>query len=259
MRPISGLLFTLTLTAAAATPARADVTITQTSSTKIMRMDVSGESVMRIKGHKMRTDMTTKDGTTSSIFDLDAQKMTNIDHKKKEVTVIDMAETRQALSGISDADVKADLKPTGATKTVAGLSCTVYDSNIGVNAKVADQPITVVLAGPVCLSKDAPGKADFAAFFATAAEKGLFFQDPRAVKAQPGQAKGMVSLYKMMGDAGIPMTTDVTIKFEGSGPMAAIMAKMGGGTMSGETTKVETGALADDVFQAPAGYTIKTK
>jgi hypothetical protein len=262
MRPIHGLLFAFSLSAVTAvtTPAWADVTITQTTSVKIMRADISGDSVTRIKGHKMRTDLTTKSGDqTSTIFDLDAQKMISIDHKKKEASVIDMAEAREAMSKVADTDVKADLKATGATKQVAGHTCAVYDSNVNVAAKIADQPMNVVVAGPVCLSKDAPGRADFAAFYLAAAEKGLFFQDPRQVKAQPGQAKGMVSLYKAMGEAGIPLSTDVNIKFEGSGPMAAIMGKMGGGAMQGETTKIETGALADDIFQAPAGYTVKTK
>lgn len=260
MRPIPGLLFVLTLTAAVSTPAWADVTVTQTTSTKIMRMDISGESVTRIKGHKMRTDLTLKSGEQqTTIFDLDAQKMISIDHKKKEASVLDMTEAREAMAKVADTDVQSDLKSTGVTKQVAGLSCTVYDSNINVAAKIADQPMNVVLAGPVCLSKDAPGKADFSAFYAAAAEKGLFFQDPRSVKAQPGQAKGTVALYKAMGEAGIPLSTDVTIKFEGSGPMAAIMGKMGGGTIQSEATKVETGALADDIFQPPAGYAVKSK
>ncbi len=142
---------------------------------------------------------------------------------------------------------------------MAGATCAVYDSNVSVKFAMmqGQPPVTIVMAGPVCLSKDAPGHADFTGFYNYAAQKGFIFTDPAAAKAQPGMAKGMAQMLKTWADAGIPLNSDVAISFQGEGPMAQMMNKMAGGKMTTDTTKIETGALSADLFAVPAGY--KTK
>src|SRR6266542_2408812 len=146
-----------------ATPAWADVTLTQNTSTKLFGPDAKGTSVTRIKGHKMRIDsMKTGGDETSMIFDVDAGKMIMLNNTKKEATVRDASEMGAALSKVPDADMKASLEPTSATKTVAGSTCTVYDSNVSVSFSMVEKqpPITMVMNGPVCLSKSVAGAAD---------------------------------------------------------------------------------------------------
>jgi hypothetical protein len=108
----------------------------------------------------------------------------------------------------------------------------------------------------VCLAKNGPGQADVTAFYKAAADKGLFFGDPRAAKAQPGQAKGMTALYREMAALGVPLAHEMTIKFDGSGPMASMMGKMGGSTMSNEVLSVSTDPIPDSTFEIPAGYKV---
>jgi hypothetical protein len=251
--------FTAALLAAAA-PAWADVTLTQTTSGKMFGPDASGTSVTRIKGHKMRID-TTRAGAddTSMIFDVDGGKMIIVNNTKKEATIRNMADVGAALTKISDADMQAKLDPTSATKQVAGASCTVYDSNVSVKFSMVEKqpPIEMVMTGPVCLSKTAPGHADFSQFYANAAEKGFIFTDPQVAKAQPGMAKGMAKMMKTWADAGLPLSSDVAMSFKGEGMFAQMMNKMGSGKMVSETTKIDTGTLSDDLFAVPAGY--KTK
>ena len=117
--------------------------------------------------------------------------------------------------------------------------------------------MTVNISGPAFLSTAAPGAKDYAAFYTAAAEKGFFFGDPRAAKAQPGNAKGMMALYKTMAEKGVPLESKQIIKLSGDGPMAGLFARMGGGEINSTVTSVSADPLADDLFTVPAGY--KTK
>lgn len=255
MRLIPGLLFAFLATTA---PAWADITLTQKMTSKF----VSGDTVTRIKGHKMRTDMTTPKGEQmTTIFDVDAGKMISLDAKKKEADVFDMSAGREAMAKIGAEGVKSSLTPTSETRQVAGHACTVHTASVSIAMELGKDmpPMTMTMTGPVCISKTAPGKADFAAFYLTAAEKGFFFQDARSVKAQPAQAKGMVSLYKSIVDAGVPLTMDMAIKFEGGGPMGAMMSKMGGMQITTETTQISESLVADDQFVTPAGFKVNEK
>jgi hypothetical protein len=95
------------------------------------------------------------------------------------------------------------------------------------------------------------------AFQKSAADKG-FFSDPRAAAAQPGQARAMGEMYRQLAaTGGIPYEMEMNVKMSGEGPMAAAFEKMGNITIVTTVTSVETGALAADMFAAPAGYTMK--
>ena len=120
--------------------------------------------------------------------------------------------------------------------------------------------MTVTLAGPMWVVKGAPGTDDFIRFYKGAVEKGWIFSDPRAAKGSPGQAKAMAEMYKQLAaTGGMPYETDMTIKMSGDGPMAAMMAKIGGVSMTSTVQSVETGSLADELFAPPAGYKLNQK
>ena len=85
--------------------------------------------------------------------------------------------------------------------------------------------------------------ADWANFYRQAATKGFIFGDPRAVKGSPGQAQAMVEMYRKMAEiGGIAYETETSVKLDGSGPMAGLMAKMGGVTTTTTVTDVNAGA-----------------
>lgn len=242
-----------------AVPSWADVTVTETTGGKMFgAADLSGTKVTRIKGHKMRQDNTRASGgdSTSMIFDLDSGKMIILNNTKKEAMVRSTAEFGEAMSKISEADLKADMTPTGATKTVAGQSCNVFDANISVSFTMVEKqpPMTMTMKGPVCLSKTSPGQADFKEFYTTASKKGFMFTDPATAKAQPGMAKAMSTMMQKMAENGISLSSDLAMAFAGEGMMAQMMQKMGGGKLTSEATKIETGSIADDVFVVPADY-----
>jgi hypothetical protein len=246
------------------TPARADVTLVMNVTGKMV-VDASGEQTTRIKGNKMRMDQTRDGAVTTVILDVDTGQMITLDAKKKEATVMTLAELQETLSKAGAGDltmtIKSKVTPTSETKTVAGYKCTVHDVSIAVPfsmTKDAGSSMAIVMSGPACMSKDVPGFAEFKRFYATAAEKGFIFGDPRAAKG-PGasMAKGQAELYKAMSEAGVAIEQATNMGLEGEGPAAAMMGRFMKGNINSTLVKVTEGDVAADLFVVPAGFKVK--
>jgi len=258
------LILTAILAAGLAAPAFADVTVKATASGKGMGVTSSTATTTYIKGNKMRTDTVSGDTTRTMIFDVDGQKLYSFDSKKKEADAWDM----QAFGGeisksVDTSEMKATVKPNGKTKDIAGKSAAGYDMEISMPATIGGEKgmkMTVLLTGPMWIVKGAPGTAEYIAFYKGAVEKGWIFSDPRAAKGSPGQARAMAEMYKQLSaTGGVPYETEMNIKMAGDGQMAAMMAKMGGMTMTSTVQSVETGTISADMFAPPAGYKIVEK
>ena len=245
---------------ACATTASADVKMVAQMTGKMMGRNPSGETVTYIKGAKMRTDQTMGGNQLSTIMDVEAGELISINHKNKEVeiwNIADLAKTMQG-AGVSASGVDVKITPNGTTKEIAGYKAAGHDMTVSVKSQMAEgMAMTVTISGPAYLSTDAPGAKDYASFYMAAADKGFFFGDPRAAKAQPGNAKGMMALYRTMAEKGIPLESTQVIKLSGDGPMAGLFAKMGGGEINSTVTSVSAEPLGDDLFAVPAGYKVK--
>jgi hypothetical protein len=262
--PFERLFFATVLSLGLALPAHADVTIKQTTGGKGLGISGTASGATFIKGHKMRTDATMGGTMQTTIFDVDAQKMYIFDSKKKQADVWDMTTFGAELAKSVDlSGAKASVKPNGQTKQIGAHPAAGYDVEISMQSAMAgskDMAMTVTLSGPIWIVKNAPGSADYARFYKAAVDKGWIFSDPRSAKAQPGQAKAMAEMYKQMAEiGGIPYETAVQIRMSGTGPMAAIMSKMGTVTMTSTVDSVEVAPLADDLFAPPAGYKLNQK
>jgi hypothetical protein len=259
----------------AAGPARADVTIKSTvKATGPAAME--GQSVSSIKGTKMRVE-TTMSGAmaammpnaqpgqpmkTVTIVDAAARQMTVLDAATKTATVYDlskMADQMQQAGG--PGDVKVSIAPTGQTRQILGRACAEFTLTVSmtVTPPTGGAPMTITLGGPTWIAKDAPGTADFAAFYKAAGESGLFFQPGggRGAGANP-QTRGMAAMYKALADTGgIPYEQIIRVDFGAEGPMADMMKRVGqpGTTMT--VTDVTTNPIPDELFAIPAGYTTK--
>ena len=243
--------------------ALADVTVKQTSTGRGLGTSGTFQTTTFIKGLKMRNDAVNGDTTRTTIFDVENQKMYMFDNKKKEADVWDMATFGAEIGKAVDMSaMKASVKPNGQTKQVAGQNASGYDMEISMPATMggSDMKMTVTLAGPVWIVKGAPGTDDYLQFYRAAAEKGWIFSDPRAAKGQPGHAKVMSEMYhQLAATGGIPYEQEMQIKMGGEGPMAGLMAKMGGMSMTSTVQSVETATLAADLFAPPAGYKLSPK
>jgi len=243
-----------------ATTASADVKMVAQMTGKMMGRSPSGETVTYIKGSKMRTDQTMGGNQLSTIMDVEAGELISINHKNKEVeiwNIADLAKTMQS-TVITAGGVDVKITPNGTSKEIAGYKAEGHDMTVSVKSQMAEgMAMTVTISGPAYLSTDAPGAKDYASFYSAAADKGFFFGDPRAAKAQPGNAKGMMALYRTMAEKGIPLESRQVIKLSGEGPMAGLFAKMGGGEINSTVTSVSAEPLGDDIFAVPAGYKVK--
>jgi hypothetical protein len=255
MRRTFGVLASVMLVSA---PAWADITLTSKMTGKMAGGDGTIQ-VVKVKGSKMRSDTTRGSDMTSTIFDVDGGKMIVLDHKKKEAVILDTAAIVETMGKAGGSiDVKTDLKPTSEKKQVAGYDCTVYDTNVTVTMSPGEgMNIQMNMTGPACLSANAPGKAEYEQFYAAAVSKGFFFTDPRAAKAQPAMAKAIAEASRKWAEAGVPLSSTTSMKFEGGGMMTGMMNKMMGGPTTTELTKVDTGTIADSEFAAPADYKVK--
>ena len=239
-----------------AIPAAADVTFKRKTDGKMMAGSMAGTSVQFMQGTRMRDDQTIGGMETSSIIDVGAQRMVTLNHKRREAEIYDMTRIGAELAKIQVSDVKASVTPTAETRQIAGIACTVHTMDVAVPMDLGGEKMNVTMTGPVCLARNGPGHADVSAFYKAVADKGLFFGDARMAKAQPGQARGMTTVYREMAALGVPLAQEMTIRIEGSGPMAGMMGKMGGSTMKTEVVSVSTEAIPDSTFEIPEGYRI---
>lgn len=257
-------LFAAALVLALAVPMTADVTIRQTMNGKAIGLAGEGTATTYIKGMKMRSDVEMRGTVMTSIFDVENQKLYMFDSKKKSADVWDMqAFSAELAKSVEAGEIRTKLEPNGKKKDVAGKQATGYDMTIRVPAVIGGEggmAMTVTLKGPMWVVKDAPGTADYMKFYKAAVEKGWIFSDPRAAKGSPGQAKAMAEMQRQLASTGgLPYETDMQISIEGEGPMAAVMARMGGMTMTNTVTSVDTAALDDALFAPPAGYKLVPK
>jgi hypothetical protein len=251
----------LVLACLVATPAAADVTITAASTGKAMMLDLTGTSVTRIKGNKMRVDQQTKDGKeTSVILDIDGGRMIALDAGKREAEVTQVAKIQEVMTKVAGGEVKASVTPTGESKTVAGIACKVHNVSVEVPFDMSgkgEMVANIVMTGPACLSKEAPGYAEYVRLYTTAAEKGFIFGNPRQAQG-PGAAtqRGIASWQKTMAAAGVSLDQTINVEMKGEGPMA-MMGRMFKMNMGHTVSKIETADVAADVFEVPAGYKVK--
>ncbi|MET0429872.1 MAG: hypothetical protein ABW026_15420 [Microvirga sp.] len=244
-----------------AAPAAADVTVTATTTGKAPVVgDLAGSQTTRIKGNRMRIDSVQGDRSTALILDIDGQRMITIDDKKREATILPTAKLQETLNKTSPGEIKASVTPTAETRTIAGISCKVHQVSVAVPFSMGgpEAQMTMVMSGPACLAKDAPGYDDYVRLYSTVAEKGFILGDPRTAQG-PGaaMARGTVSFYKTMTAAGIPLDQNMHAEMKGEGPMGAMMSKMFKMDVGQVVTKIETGDIDAAAFEVPAGYKVK--
>ena len=251
---------------AAGTAAQADVTVVTTTAGKASFIDVGGATSNLIKGNRMRSDSLLGSRASALVVDIDGRRFVTIDDAKRSATVTPLDAIREQLDKVGVGSIQATLTRTSQSKTIAGHACTVHDINVSLPFSITGHPgdgmdMTLVLSGQVCLSTDAPGLADYQAFYRASADSGFIFGDPRTAKSPTGaaQAKAYAELTRKMAAAGMALDSHVTITATGSNPMAGMMAKLAASDISTTVTQITVGDLPAEKFDVPAGYKVKTQ
>ena len=181
------ILLCVALTAAASS-ARAVVTVTTQTSGKAAFINVGGEAVHQIKGTRQRSDQSHNGKMQTMIIDIDGRRFVSLDAKKKSALVTPLDSIADELQKVGVGTLDATLKKTSETRQIAGFPCTVHDINLSLPFSPTGQSgqgmdLNMVLSGTVCLSTAAPGLADYQAFYKAAADSGFIFGDPRMAKS----------------------------------------------------------------------------
>ena len=257
------LALVFAILACLAAPALADVTITSTISGKGGMAAMTGQSVMAIKGTKMRIDTTMGNQQFTSIIDAATGQIVYLDHKAKEARTFDSTKLTAELQKETGAgDVKVAFAPNGQTQEILGRKCDGYDLAITMPmAAGGEGGMTITMGGPVFIAKSSPGAADYAAFYKAAIKNNVFLGgNPERVKGQGSNIRGMTEMYRVIADAnGVPYSVTMQTKFEGTGPMAGMMSRMGGMSTTTTVTAVSVDPVPNDKFAVPAGYATRTK
>jgi hypothetical protein len=251
---------------AAGPAAQADVTVTTITAGNASFINVGGTSTNLIKGNRMRTNSAMGSRNDALIIDIDGRRFVSIDDGKKSATVTPLDSISEQLGKAGVGTIQATLTKTSQTKKVAGYNCTVHDLSVSLPFSITGHPgdgmdMNLVLSGQACLSTDAPGLADYQAFYRASADSGFIFGDPRVTKSPTGasQAKAYAELTRKMAAAGMALESHVTMTASGSGPMAGMFAKLAASDITTTVTQITPGDLPADQFDVPAGYKVKTQ
>ena len=252
----------------------ADITVKQTMTMEggaaaMMPPGTLPVITMRIKGMKSRADIDAGGVTVTAITDLVAKQVVMLMPNTKTAQVITPETVAGGGAPVQMPNMEMSLKPTGKTQMMEGVSCaehtftfsmdmaTMGGAQMPPEAAAAMKDVKMLMNGAIWIAKDGPGAAEWMAFNKAAVDSQLL----AAVSGmKPGQTGGMDQLLKASASApGIPYLTEMTMSFEGSGPMVDAMKQMGAMKMTQKITSITHDPISDDMFKVPDGYTIEKK
>jgi hypothetical protein len=240
------------------------------------------------KGQKMKTES----ASVSSIFDLDAQTMTSLNHATKTYTVTKFSEIGQSIKS-AGVDAKAEVRQTGQKKNINGYNATEVVMTMTMDSPQATKTgMQMTMEMSMWLSSDPPGAQELRAFYQKNMDK--FPWAAMAAGGNAGMQKAMADMQKQVAQLGGIAVLQVTkMKSMGNDAQMAQMqqgmaqaraqmeamrkqggkqaemaeqalARMGpaasgaGGSMfevTMESSGFSTASIPDSVFAIPAGYT----
>ncbi len=231
---------------------------------------VTPRMVTRIKGTKLRTDVNVMGQTTSTIVDVATKQVTVLHPEQKMAQVMDAAAVSTTTPAGAAGAPKFDTSftPTGRNQVLDGVTCDEY--TFAVTMSMSDmaksgqagqaapanpmlQDMRMKMDGSIWMAKSGPAVAEFVAF-----QKAALDAQMASVLAGGMSSDNMERLLRGLASGnGMPLLTEMTMTFDGSGPAADMMKQMGPMKLTSKVSELSTEALAADLFTVPADYTIK--
>ncbi len=256
-------------------PLRADVTMVQTTTIegKAAAMLQPGQMptiTQRVKGIKARADVEAMGQTITSVTDLAAGQVIVLEPGSKVAHVFTPASVAAGGKPLTMPDIDLSLVPTGKFQTIDGQRCDEHafkmrlsmaamtaGSQLPPEAAETMKGVNMAMTGSMWIAKDAPGVKELLAFNKAALSSNLL----GAIGGiQAGTANGIDKVLAAAASApGVPYLTEITVTFEGEGPMVQMMSQMGPMKIVQRLKSISTAAIADGVFDLPQGYTLDEK
>jgi hypothetical protein len=243
--------FALAIALLLASPARADVLITEQTTGTAGGRTVQGVRSTYIKGTRMRIELVQGDQSSVTLYDLPGGTIADLDVKKKRAEMHDIAaRTAKLEKEYPRQQASVQLTPTGKTATIAAAPCETYDFVVRV-PMTKDGETAMTLAGTACLSS-AAGADEYRTFAQAAAERELVIGYASDNPILLAVTRGQTELYRALtGKPGVPYLVDMTIGIDGKGMLAGMLRKSAAGTRTATVTRVAVDPLADAMFAVP--------
>jgi len=190
-----------------------------------------GTMVQTTKGNKMRLEGMGSDKNIM-VFDGDSHSMMVIDNEKKTymtITEADMEQMAAMMGPVADRsstkkdDFHVDLKDTGRTETVAGVTCEVWHGT-------TTQSNGEKKEGEGCVAKG----VGFAFY-------DIMVNNPMTKRMRGSMQESMAKYKEVLSG--------------GKGVLKMTSIENGKPTVDMEATKIEKQSVSEDAFKPPAGYT----
>jgi|SRR5215204_6424357 len=226
--------------------------------------------VTKISGARSRTDFDTGDQMATAIIDTESNQMYLLRPTEKTALLypIEAVATGQPAGPSADAEVKA----TGRTRDIEGVSCAEYSVMMKINmaamaagagsslppeATAMLKGVFLRVTGSTWVAKDAPGVADYAAFQKAAASAAMSALARSSGGGSSPLPAGMERLFTGFPEAaGIPYLTELSTAVEGTGQFVSLLQGMAQMKIVSKVTGVSTEPIAKETFTLPEGYTV---
>jgi hypothetical protein len=233
---------------------------------------MSPKVVTKISGTKSRTDVDMGDQVVTTIIDTESNQVYVL--RPEEKTALLFPVDAVAAGQPAGPGIDAEVKPTGRTRDIDGVSCAEFSvmmrmnmaavaagagSSLPPEATAMLKDVFLRVTGSTWVAKDAPGATDYAAFQKAAARAALSALSRAAGSggASSPLPSGMERLFTGFPEAtGIPYLTELTTAVEGTGQFVALLQGMAQMKVVSKVTGVSTETVAAEAFTVPEGYTV---
>lgn len=243
-------LFFLTILLCLGSMLYADVMYEMVSTSEGM-MGMKGETNMRIfvKGDRSLTEMTADDPrggamTDTKIIRLDKGVIWSIDHDKKEYSESRIAATQEMPEEREEEIPMPDVNVvrTGETKKILNKDC----EKVIVTMDIDDDAGTTKLKQAIWVTKDFPGYKEIQDF-----QKHMTGSGSMSSSMMGGNRKTYEEFQKKTSEIeGFPLEIDMEMTMGAEGMSFSFLTHS-------EVTKIETKPISDNIFEIPAGYSLK--
>jgi hypothetical protein len=259
-------LVTVAVLACCIVPLRADLRITQSRTVEGLAAVLTPDAglprvTMRIKGMKARTDVETYGHTVTAITDFETQQVMML-RTGSSIAQVTTPEAVAAGGPWQAPHMDVSLRLTGKSRMINGVSCGEHSFTMLVDMASVPNPhippeamkgVSMRMRGSIWIGRPVPGAAEWIAFNKVALSSNLL-SAVTGVASEPWMDK----LHEVSAAAGIPYLTEMTMRYEGSGPMMDVAEGMGDTKIIQKVT-VSTAPIPADLFELPAGYTIEKR
>jgi hypothetical protein len=247
-------LSALALLAAAAGPARADLTLSGFSTIGSFGMPMSGQEQIMIHKTSVRRDFIDRGRAYAQLFDLATHQAVVLDPLFRRAEVYDLGAIRTHTEVSAPANkLQLDIERTGRKQALHDWSCSEYNLTASMPAMIGTEEIIFHLKGQVWIAEHAPEQVELKDLIKLAKRPDFFLTSPEIARIMPAQAESVSEMIRKMAPKGLPCAGQVDVSYEGNGPLANLARKLP--TRLGfEFQNYSTKPIPEEAFAIPPGY-----